>query len=243
MATQKNSLAFASKPHVIVVDDDKRIRDLLTRYLMERDYMVTSAASAKDARLILADTQIDAAIFDIMMPEETGLELAKDLRGQGADYPIIFLTALGDVQDRISGFEAGADDYLPKPFEPQELLLRLEAILRRTMQAPTQEGTLQLGALSFNLSQGLLSDGNGAAITLTDTERELLLTLAQKAGQVITREDLADIAGVNSERAIDVQILRLRRKLESDAKEPRILQTVRGQGYVLRGHIISDGEG
>lgn len=244
MAIEETLELHKAQPHVIVVDDDQRIRELLSRFLLERGYIVLSASSAKEARDVLQSVTIDIAIFDVMMPEETGFELAESLRAQGDDYPIVFLTALGDVQDRIQGFQVGGDDYISKPFEPEELALRLEAILRRThtvVSSPLPSGWLRLGANRLNLQSGVLEDEAGDAIALTDLERELLLFFARRNAEVITREALMEHTDTQGERAVDVQIMRLRRKIETDSEDPRILQTVRGQGYVLRGAPEAEG--
>lgn len=241
MASAENTLPDVSCPHILVVDDDERISSLLVRYLLDHDCIALSAHDASSARALLADVDIDAAILDIMMPGETGLELARSLRAANKDFPIIFLTALGEADDRIAGLEAGADDYLPKPFEPRELLLRLQALLRRTMrQTSAHQACVGFGDLIFDTGQGVLKDGQDRLVDLTDAERELLIVLAKNIGQTLSREDLAAQCGVTSSRAIDVQITRLRRKIETGSADPRYLQTVRGQGYVLRGRTIEE---
>lgn len=224
--------------HILVVDDDARLRDLLRRYLSEQGLVVTSAASAAEARTLLALLSFDLAIFDIMMPGENGLELARSLRlaPATAQLPVMLLTARAGADDRIGGLEAGADDYLAKPFEPRELLLRVHAILRRTAKpAPAREtpAEIRLGKWRFDAARDTLLSGEEAQ-KLTEMEAGLLRTLAAAPGTAISREQLSESskAAVN-DRTIDVQITRLRRKIEPDARNPRYLLTVRGEGYML----------
>ncbi len=224
-------------PHVLVVDDDARLRSLLSRYLSSEGFLVTAAASAAEAREHLAMMHPDLLVLDVMMPSEDGLSLTQSLRAERADPPILLLTARGAPEDRIAGFEAGADDYLAKPFEPRELALRIRAMLRRA--APVQVAAvsampLKLGALSFDIARAELLGPSGP-IHLTSGERALLSALAEHAGETLSREALAAGMGMDdsSERAIDVQITRLRRKFEPDPREPRFLHTVRGRGYML----------
>ncbi len=228
--------------HLLIVDDDERIRELLKRYLVKQGFMVTAARDAAQARRLLNGLAFDLIVLDVMMPGEDGVALTQWLRGAMAT-PVILLTARGEARDRIVGFEAGADDYIPKPFEPRELVLRINAILRRT---PRPESTaaaqpvLMLGRLRYELETGELRDG-ADPVRLTQTESALMRILAARPGQVVSREALVDQLGrdrglgaeVAQERAIDVQITRLRRKLESDPRRPRYLQTVRGEGYML----------
>ncbi|MBL1147235.1 MAG: response regulator [Pseudomonadota bacterium] len=229
----------AEKPHILVVDDDARLRKLLDRYLTQQDCIVITAEDAVDAQEKLKYFLFDIAILDIMMPGEDGISLAKKIRKTHRDLPLIMLTALGETETRIKGLEAGADDYLSKPFEPKELILRIQAILRRTMafsMAAEQTRPVKLGAYEFDTAREELRDtGQGIIIPLTETERRLLLCLARVPGQVVSREELAakgEMAA--SDRSIDVQVTRLRRKFEKDSKNPRYLHTIRGQGYVLR---------
>lgn len=226
--------------HVLIVDDDERIRALLGRFLRKNGYMVTLARDAAQARRLLAGLHFDLIVLDVMMPGEDGLALTRALRVR-IDTPILLLTAKGETEDRISGLESGADDYLPKPFEPRELLLRIAAILRRVPVAEVaQPKFLSLGALRYDTEKGELWQGE-TPLRLTGTETALLRRLAASRGQPVSRADLIDDLGrapvtdetENSERAIDVQITRLRRKIEPDPKEPRFLQTVRGTGYML----------
>jgi len=217
--------------HILVVDDDDRLRDLLKRYLSECGYRVSVAANAEEARASLGGLEFDLIVMDLMMPGETGLELTEDLRRTN-DVPILLLTAMGEASDRISGLEVGADDYLPKPFEPRELALRIEAILRRAKASGRSLKIVEFGDCSFDIERGELLR-NGGIIRLTSNEVELLRTFSRNPGMTIDRDDLTTQSGGNSLRAVDVQINRLRRKIEPDPKEPRYLQTVWGRGYVL----------
>lgn len=227
-------------PHILVVDDDARLRGLLSRYLAGAGFRVTTAENAADARMKLRVINPDLMVLDVMMPGESGLSMTDALRREhGHDLPVLMLTARGAPEDRIAGFEAGADDYLPKPFEPRELVLRIRAMLRRT-PAPvpaheTPSGPLTLGELSFDPVRGELTGPDGI-VRLTGGEGALLTALARKPGEVLSREEIATALGTeeSSERAIDVQVTRLRRKIEADAREPRFLHTVRGRGYVLK---------
>ena len=222
------------KPHILVVDDDDRLRQLLRKYLSDNGYLVTTAASAAEARAKLAVVEADLMVLDVMMPGEDGLSLTRDLRGQ-SPLPILLLTAMGESEDRISGLESGADDYLTKPFEPRELLLRIASILRRTpkVEGPTAK-LLGLGAFVWDPVRAELRQGD-EVVHLTTGERELLGILAEAAGQAVSRDDLANRTGNDANpRAVDVQVTRLRKKLEDDPRLPRYLQTVRGQGYMLR---------
>jgi len=223
-----------SAPHILVVDDDRRLRDLLRKYLMGNGYRVTTAEDGQDAREKLKGLTFDGIVLDVMMPGETGLELTLSLR-ETSDVPILLLTAMGEAEDRIAGLERGADDYLPKPFEPRELILRLQAILRRggaQAPAPLVTGPISLGTCSFEIGRSELQQGQ-LRIPLTDGEAILLSIFAENPGLVFSRSDLAERTGAGQERSIDVQVARLRRKLEADPKLPRYLKTVRGQGYVL----------
>jgi two-component system, OmpR family, phosphate regulon response regulator OmpR len=221
-------------PHLLIVDDDARIRTLLARYLSEAGYRVTTAASADDARARLSGLTFDLLILDVMMPGESGVDLAASLR-KTSQVPILMLTALGDPQDRIKGLESGVDDYVSKPFEPRELVLRINGILRRTMSAapplPSDAPEVNFGAFSFHLTRGELRHGE-EIIRITEREREMLRLLAEQRGGAVSREALAGRSAAN-ERAVDVQINRLRRKIEKDPSNPLLLQTVRGSGYRL----------
>lgn len=224
---------------VLVVDDDARLRTLLQRYLADHGFRVTTADTAAQARDRLRFLQPDLMVLDVMMPGESGLSLTESLKSEGAAVPIILLTAAGTPDDRIAGFEAGADDYLPKPFDPRELVLRIRAMLRRA-PAPSAAielpvGPLQIGTMVFDAARGELRDGTGV-VRLTGGEQALLAALAARANEVLSREEIATALGTDDagERAIDVQITRLRRKIEADPREPRFLHTVRGRGYVLK---------
>lgn len=221
-------------PHILVVDDDERLRNLLRRFLTEQGYMVTTAADAGEARARLGVLEFDLLIVDVMMPGEDGIALTASLRGDG-DLPILLLTARGEPEDRITGLEAGADDYLPKPFEPRELLLRVKNVLRRVERAPVQlSGSVTMGDFDFDLERLELRGPDGM-VHLTSSEAALLKTLAIHAGSILSRQELArQSAMTGNDRTVDVQVTRLRRKLETDPKEPRYLQTVWGEGYVLR---------
>ena len=224
------------QPHILVVDDDKRLRDLIARYLTEQGYRVTAAVDAVDARAKLAGITFDLLVVDIMMPGENGLELTRSLR-ETNPVPILLLTAMGETGDRITGLETGADDYLVKPFEPRELDLRIAAILKRARgrgERPAGVGAVKFGAFVFELERRRLFK-TGEPVHLTEAEAELLFQLARRAGEPVSREELApptDEAGES--RQIDVQMTRLRRKIEDDPRFPRFLVTVRGRGYMLQ---------
>ena len=222
------------KPHILVIDDDERLRDLLGQFLTENGFLVTTATEAAEAREILKNLAYDLIICDVMMPGEDGMTLTKGLKNQGLSTPVLLLTALGEIESRISGFEAGADDYLPKPFEPRELLLRINAILRRVAtKPPEKEAPIRLGKWTLDLDRGDLVAGQ-ERVVLTSVEHTLMKALASKKGEVISREELAALCEMNAnERTVDVQITRLRKKVEEDPKLPRHIQTVRGKGYVL----------
>lgn len=218
-------------PHLLVVDDDIRIRTLLHRYLGNNGFRVTEACDAADARRKLSGLSFDLLIIDVMMPGETGFSLVEDLR-RTLTVPILMLTARAETENRIQGLELGADDYLAKPFEPRELLLRLTNILKRDGfgEKPVFD-RLTFGGFDFDVArQELSSDGN--PIRLTERERELLTLLSQRANDTVPRHELASADGAG-ERTVDVQINRLRRKIETDPANPRYLQTVRGIGYRL----------
>ena len=222
------------KAHILVVDDDTRLRSLLQRFLRESDFFVSAAKDADEARERLKEYQFDLLIVDIMMPHETGLEFLQKLR-QESLVPVILLTAMGETADRIAGLEIGADDYLPKPFEPKELVLRIKNILKR---APKDSGNkkqvLDLGLCVYDLDKKELLTKQNQIVHITPVEQLLLSVLGEKSGQVFSREKLAEILGAGqSPRSIDVQITRLRKKIEQDSKNPRYLQTVRGKGYML----------
>jgi two-component system phosphate regulon response regulator OmpR len=232
-----------SERHILVVDDDKRIRTLLTRYLAAEGYLVSAAADAAEARARLADLSFDLIVLDVMMPGETGVEFAQRLRSEAEPLrsaPILMLTALGEAKDRVEGLEAGVDDYLAKPFEPRELSLRIAALLRRSRRAERAAPRIKavrFGDFVFDLEKGRLQEQD-RSIHLTTRECEILAALAQEAGGIVPRRRLAQRA-VNGkvesagERSVDVEVARLRRKIERDEDGPRHLQTIRGRGYRL----------
>lgn len=224
--------------HLLIVDDDERIRTLLQKFLMRQGFLVTAARDAAHARRILSGLDFDLIVLDVMMPGEDGLTLTAALR-ETMRTPILLLTAKGETDNRIKGLEAGADDYLPKPFEPKELLLRINAILRRMPDTSAQDNVpkvLSLGASRYDMERGELWQGD-ALVRLTATEMQLMKIFSAKPGEALSRsklvEELGRDRGQAQERAVDVQITRLRRKLESNPKQPRYLQTVRGAGYML----------
>jgi two-component system phosphate regulon response regulator OmpR len=220
-------------PHLLVVDDDTRLRELLRRYLGDNGFRVTVAGNAADARAHLASVAFDLIVLDVMMPGESGIELTRELRKESA-VPILLLTAMAETLDRIEGLGSGADDYLAKPFEPRELVLRLQNILRRARPpSPAAPPELRFGPYRFDAKRGELMRGE-APIRLTQAETSLLQAFARRPAEILAREDLADRDSGISPRTVDVQITRLRRKIESDPKFPRYLQTVRGKGYLLR---------
>ncbi len=217
--------------HILVVDDDDRLRDLLQRYLGECGFRVSTAASAAKARAALSGLDFDLLVLDLMMPGESGLELTADIR-RTRDLPILLLTAMGEAADRIAGLEVGADDYLAKPFEPRELVLRIEAILRRGGPKVEALSEVTFGACRFDIERGELQR-DGAVVRLTSGETEMLRLFARSPGTTVGRADLLAQSDAGNVRAVDVQITRLRRKIEDDPKEPRHLCTVWGQGYVF----------
>jgi two-component system phosphate regulon response regulator OmpR len=223
------------KAHILVVDDDTRLRGLLRKYLADNGYLVAVAEDAAEARAKLAALAFDLIVLDVMMPGEDGISLTRDVR-RTCGVPILLLTAMGETQDRIAGLEAGADDYLTKPFEPRELLLRIASILRRAPKPGPEPAVrpLALGLFVWDPARAELRQGD-EPVHLTTAERELMTILADAAGQVVERDDLAARTGnAANARAVDVQVTRLRKKLEDDPRMPRYLQTVRGQGYMLR---------
>ena len=222
----------ATPPHILVVDDDQRLRELLMKYLGENGFLTSGAEDAAKARGKLGTLQFDLIVLDLMMPGESGLDLTRDLRSTN-DVPILMLTAMNEIDDRIQGLEHGADDYLGKPFEPRELLLRINSILRRVPEQETLQQEITLGDMVFRLSRGELTRAD-QPVHLTDVETALLGALAEQPGLVFSREDLISVTGTRGGgRAVDVQITRLRRKIEIDPRLPRYLQTVRGKGYML----------
>ncbi|OUS34707.1 DNA-binding response regulator [Rhodobacterales bacterium 56_14_T64] len=224
--------------HLLIVDDDERIRDLLKKFLMRAGFLVTAARDAAHARRILAGLDFDMIVLDVMMPGEDGISLTRSLR-ENLSTPIMLLTARGETEHRIEGLEAGADDYLPKPFEPKELLLRINAILRRMPETSAQEAApkvLHLGPIRYDIDRGEIWQGD-QLIRLTGTESQLMKIFSTCPGEPVSRaklvEELGRDRGQAQERAVDVQITRLRRKIEPNPKQPQYLQTVRGAGYML----------
>ncbi|MEM6621225.1 MAG: response regulator [Pseudomonadota bacterium] len=224
--------------HILVVDDDQRIRDLLKRFLARNGYLVSVARDAAHATRLLESLAFDLLVVDVMMPGEDGFSFTRRVRSD-VEVPILLLTARGETGDRIEGLEAGADDYLPKPFEPRELLLRVAAILRRAVPVapePPQPKALALGETVYDILRGELSRGE-EAVRLTSTEQALMRVFSRQPNEPVSRtrlaEELGGASGEVQERAVDVQITRLRRKIERDPKNPRYLQTVRGSGYML----------
>ncbi|WP_456389406.1 response regulator [Profundibacter sp.] len=225
--------------HLLIVDDDERIRGLLQKFLIRHAFWVTAARDAEHARRILAGLEFDLIVMDVMMPGEDGISLTRSLRGENIGTPILLLTAKGETEDKIAGLEAGADDYLTKPFEPKELLLRINAILRRVpTDNAVNEGpkVLHLGPVRYNVERGEMWRGEDL-VRLTATESALMKIFSSHVNEPVSRaklvEDLGRDTGQAQERAVDVQITRLRRKIEEDPKQPRYLQTVRGAGYML----------
>lgn len=219
-------------PHLLVVDDDRRIRSLLQTFLMENGFRITAAASAAEAREKMRIMAFDLVVLDIMMPGEDGLSLTQALRAGGNGVPVLMLSALAEPSDRIAGLETGSDDYLAKPFEPRELLLRIQGLLRRQSQTVPARTEVTFGPFTFHLQRGELRR-NAEAVRLTSREREFLRTLAANAGNPVARGELAAEGSEEGARSVDVQINRLRQKIEDDPSEPVYLQTVRGAGYVL----------
>ena len=224
--------------HLLIVDDDQRIRELLQKFLVKNGFLVTAARDAEHARRILSGLDFDLIVLDVMMPGEDGVSLTRALR-ETHSTPILLLTAKGETEDRIAGLEAGADDYLAKPFEPKELLLRINAILRRVPhEEPGQvlPKVLHLGGVRYDIDRGELWAGE-EQVRLTATEIQLMKIFSASPGEPISRASLVEEMGRGDggaqERAIDVQITRLRRKIETDPRQPRYLQTVRGAGYML----------
>ncbi len=221
------------EPHILVIDDDTRLRELLRRFLAESGFRVTTAADAESARERLKGLRFDLLVLDVMMPGESGLSFAETLR-RDDDVPILMLSAMGEPADRIAGLRAGVDDYMPKPFDPQELLLRINSILRRAQASDgAAQDAIQMGEARFDMRRTELRR-DGLRIHLTASETALLAALAARPRDPVSREELFREARLQgSLRTVDVQITRLRRKLEPDPRFPRYLQTVRGHGYVL----------
>ena len=220
-------------PHILVVDDDDRLRELLRTFLSDNGFLVTTARDAADARAKLRGGAFDVVVLDLMMPGESGLSLIDSL-DRTRPMAVLMLTAMGELEHRIVGLERGADDYLAKPFEPRELLLRIHAILRRLPKPATRPVQVVMGDARFDLARSSLERA-GAQVRLTSLEAVLLKALAERPGTVLSRDQLVALTGAaGGGRAVDVQVTRLRRKIEPDPRVPRYLHTVRGKGYVLR---------
>jgi two-component system OmpR family response regulator len=231
-------------PHILVVDDQRDIRDLLARYLVKHGFRTSVAESAEAARKLMRAAEIDLIVLDIMMPGEDGLSLTRSIR-EKQDIPVILLTAMGEETDRIVGLEVGADDYLPKPFNPRELLARIKAVLRRARTLPRPrgpgEGQLRFDRWRLDLARRELLDEHGVSVALSSGEFRLLVALLERPGMVLTRDQLLDLTRGRSaqpfDRSIDNQISRLRRKLERDPKNPALIKTSWGDGYSFAGEV------
>ena len=224
--------ADSSAAHILVIDDDERLRDLLQRFLSESGFRVTAAGSAQDARAFLVGTVFDLLVIDVMMPGETGTEFLADLRKRSA-VPALFLTAINETEDRIAGLETGADDYITKPFEPRELILRIKRILARQKLAE-QPSLIQFGPFSYDIDRQVLMD-NGRRVHITSAEQDLLQCFTTAPNAVLSRQNISgSLRGRMKGRSIDVAVARLRTKLEGDPRFPVFLQTVRGKGWMLR---------
>ena len=223
---------MGEKPHILVVDDDRRIRQLLQSYLAEHGFLVTVASSAGEARERRRGIVFDLLVLDVMMPGENGLQLTTSLRGDHDQVPVLMLSALAETPDRIAGLATGSDDYLSKPFEPRELLLRIHNLLRRAPPPSQARGDIRFGAFNFHVQRGELRK-DGELVKLTSREKEFLRILTQRAGNPVPRSELAQPGSEESARSVDVQINRLRQKIEADPSTPVFLRTVRGAGYVL----------
>lgn len=232
--TSPANINLEEQPHILVIDDDSRIRQLVFRFLKENGFIVTTAPNTKQAQEIMSRFSFDALVVDIMMPGESGLEFTKRIRQEGNNTPVLLLTALGEADDRIAGLETGADDYLPKPFEPKELVLRLQSLLRRSRPALSKTKSFRIGRWQYDPLRLQIQSDAGDIISLTAAENTLMLALSTHAGQTVDRDELARLCKVDPQnRTIDVQVTRLRKKIEDDQKTPRYLQTVRGKGYRL----------
>ena len=216
--------------HILVVDDDDRIRELVKQYLSENKYLVTTAKDAFDAKNKIEIIKFDIIVLDIMMPKKSGLELTSEIKKE-IDLPIILLTAKGETSERVAGLEFGADDYLSKPFEPKELLLRIRNILNKTLQK-NNINKISIGNSSLDLNKFIINR-DGKKYKINNTEKLILEKMIQSSGKVFSRKEIGKLININKERSIDVIITRLRQKVETDSKNPQYLQTIRGSGYVL----------
>jgi len=216
--------------HILVVDDDDRIRELVKQYLLENKYLVTTAMNAFDAKNKIEIIKFDLIVLDIMMPKKSGLELTSEIKKE-INLPIILLTAKGETSERVMGLEFGADDYLSKPFEPKELLLRIKNILNKTLQK-NNINKISIGNSNLDLNK-LTINRNGKKYKINNTEKLILEKMIRSSGKVFSREEMGKLININKERSVDVIITRLRQKIETDSKNPQYLQTIRGSGYVL----------
>ena len=216
--------------HILVVDDDDRIRELVKQYLLENKYLVTTAKDAFDAKNKIEIIKFDLIVLDIMMPKKSGLELTSEIKKE-IDLPIILLTAKGETNERVTGLEFGADDYLSKPFEPKELLLRIKNILNKTLQK-NNINKISIGNSNLDLSK-LTINRDGKKYKINNTEKLILEKMIRSSGKVFSRVEMSKLININKERSVDVIITRLRQKIETDSKNPQYLQTIRGSGYVL----------
>ena len=220
-----------SKIHILIVDDDDKIRDLLKQYLKNNNFFVSTAINASDAEEKLKIVKFDLAIIDIMMPGKDGLQLTKEIR-ENIDLPIILLTAKGEAEDRVRGLELGAEDYLPKPFEPKELLLRIKNVIKRIKKDSHIISVIKIGKANINIKKMEIQKDR-KIIKINASEKILLENMISSAGKIFSREEISKITNLIQERSIDVLVTRLRQKIEPDPKNPKYLQTVRGTGYVL----------
>lgn len=223
---------MAEGQHILVIDDDRRIRELIKSYLVENGFMVSVASSANEARERMRGILFDLLVLDIMMPGETGLQFTTSMRKSGKDIPVLMLSALADTDDRIAGLATGSDDYLVKPFEPRELLLRIKNLLRRSAVVALATTDVRFGNFQFNVARGELRKEN-ELVRLTSGEKDLLRQLANRPGTPLSRLELSQPGAEDSARSVDVQINRLRQKIETDPTNPVYLQTIRGAGYAL----------
>lgn len=220
-----------SKIHILIIDDDEKIRDLLKQYLKNNNFFVSTAINASDAEEKLKIVKFDLAIIDIMMPGKDGLQLTKEIR-ENIDLPIILLTAKGEAEDRVRGLELGAEDYLPKPFEPKELLLRIKNVIKRIKKDNHIINVIKIGKANINIKKMEIQKDR-KIIKINASEKILLENMISSAGKIFSREEISKITNLIQERSIDVLVTRLRQKIEPDPKNPKYLQTVRGTGYVL----------
>ena len=219
-----------NKTHILIVDDDNRIRDLLKDYLSENNYIVSTAENADQAKIKLEYLKFDIIILDVMMPGQSGFDLTKEIKKK-IKVPIILLTAKGEVENRIKGLEIGADDYLGKPFEPKELLLRIKNIIKNTYKIDLESKYL-IGKAQIDLNK-MTIDFNNKIKKINNSEKKILIEMISNPGKTFSREEIGKLSGISQERSIDVMITRLRQKLETNPKNPKYLQTIRGSGYVL----------